>query len=449
MFLPPRYVVVDDNPNHLGAILLAFQRIGAPCLGLTYKPDEDLDSTHFKGVRVLILDLHLNDQTTTSEKQRFAHIAQILEDNISRDGGPFVLVIWTEHARETDRLIAYMNDTDSLESYARPLAIAGLAKSRFIDLDTGDCQQIEELRQAVVKTITEKPQLAALGSWEKDVAGAIDATLAALTELVPESSRNTDSYPQGVGDVLGRLARAAVGPSNVGADPRAAMAAALAPILADRIINQNGEDADSQQVWRRAIQASARGAVATPVQVGKINRMLHMAVPESESISATDWGAVVEYPYVLEDAELRRKLGVSKGELFGEEFKIGRTDRSKCRVRLVRIGAACDHAQGRRGPIPFLVGVEIPTDVARKKDNSGRLRVPGSEWSSPLLMTDTTESPFSLVVNGRYSLTVPRDDAEQWTAVYRLREQLLMHLVSHTNSYLSRPGVIQLDNESE
>ena len=48
MFLPPRYVVVDDNPRHLSAILRAFQELGAPCLGLTYKPEVDLDSNHFK-----------------------------------------------------------------------------------------------------------------------------------------------------------------------------------------------------------------------------------------------------------------------------------------------------------------------------------------------------------------------------------------------------------------
>ena len=443
MFLPPRHVVVDDNPRHLNAILDAFQELGAPCLGLTYKPDEDLDRSHFRGVRALFLDLHLIDQVpTTDDRQRFAHIVQILEDNISIDGGPYILVVWTEHDAEIDSLITYLNDPVSLPPHARPLAISGLPKSRFINLETGKSQRVEELRAAVMKTIAARPELAVLGAWEQEVSGAAGATLAALTELVPEEHRNTESYPRGLGDVLGRLASAAVGHPHVPEDPRAALAAALAPILADRIVNQHCTTADAE-TWERAVRAPARGATTTPEQAGTINRMLHLAVPGSEAILATDWGAVVELPFAPDDAELRRRFGVGKGELLGEEFKIGRSDRGRCRMRLIRVGAACDHAQNRRGPIPYLVGVEIPSGIERKRD-SGELRTPASEWSSPWLTIDAHEGPFVLAVNSRYSVSVPRNDTGQWSPAYRLREQLLMQLIAHTNSYLTRPGVIQL-----
>lgn len=443
MFLPPRHVVVDDNPRHLTAILNAFQELGAPCLGLTYKPDENLDSIHFRGVRTLFLDLHLIDQVaTTDDKQRFAHIAQILEDNISMDGGPYTLVVWTEHEAEIDSLSTYLNHPDSLQPHARPLAISGLPKSRFINLDTGESQRVEQLRATVMATIGEKPALAVLGAWEQDVSGAVGATLATLTELVPEEHRNTESFARGLGDVLGRLAGAAVGHPHVPEDPRAALAAALAPILADRIVNQNRTTPDTE-TWERAVRAPARGATTTPEQAGKINRMLHLAVPGSQTILATDWGAVVELPFAPDDAELRRRFGVGRGELLGEEFKIGRSDRDRCRLRLVRVGAACDHAQNRRGPIPYLFGVEIASGIERKKD-SGVLRIPASEWSSPWLTIDADQEPFVLAVNSRYSVSVPRDDAGQWRPAYRLREQLLMQLIDHANSYLARPGVIQL-----
>ena len=266
--------------------------------------------------------------------------------------------------------------------------------------------------------------------------------LAALTELVPQSHRNTDSYARGLGDVLGRLASAAVGQQHVPDDPRAALTAALAPILADRIVNQDRTTTDSE-TWTRAVRAPSRGATTTPDQAGRVNRMLHLAVPTSETILATDWGAVVELPFPSHDDVLRGKFGVGKGELLGEEFKIGRSDRDRCRMRLIRVGAACDHAQNRRGPIPYLFGVEIPAGIERKTD-SGMLRTPASEWLSPLLTIDVDQQPFVLAINSRYSLSFPRDDVEQWESVYRLREQLMMQLIAHTNSYLARPGIIQL-----
>ena len=449
MFLPPRYIVVDDNPEHLGAILNAFQELGAPCLGITYKPDEDLDGGLFKGVRVLFLDLHLIEQVLNSDdSQRFAHIAQILEDNISKDGGPFILVVWTEHAHEVEQLVNYLNDPQSLSPHARPLSISGLSKTKFINLDTGKSRDVEKLRTEVMSIMKESPQLAALGAWEREVSGASGATLAALTGLVPESYRNTSSYAEGLGDALGRLASAAVGEQHVTSDPRAAISASLAPMLVDRIINQESATGDSQ-LWQQALRVPGEGTRATTDQIGRINRMLHLAVPESETILATDWGAVVEFPFALDNEELDRKFGVSVGELLGEEFKIGRRDRDRCPVRLVRVGAVCDHAQNRRGPIPYLLGVEIPSDIERKLGSSGVLRVPDSEWTSPLLMIDADERAFVLTVNSRYSVSVPRGETEKWVPVYRLREQLLMHLISHSNSYVGRPGIIQLRDDPD
>ena len=63
MFTPPRFVVIDDKPEHLDAILDVFQELGAPCQGVTYDPEHGLDNRHLAGVRVLFVDLHESPQT--------------------------------------------------------------------------------------------------------------------------------------------------------------------------------------------------------------------------------------------------------------------------------------------------------------------------------------------------------------------------------------------------
>ena len=111
MFTPPRFVVVDDRPDHLTAVLRVFQELGTPCLGIAYDPMRELDNRNFKGVRALFLDLHLTDLAATTDKRRhFAIIAGLLEDNISPAGGPFILVVWTEHEDEVEGLRAYLDD---------------------------------------------------------------------------------------------------------------------------------------------------------------------------------------------------------------------------------------------------------------------------------------------------------------------------------------------------
>ena len=443
MFISPRFVVVDDNPDHLTAVLDVFQKLGTPCLGITYDSERELDKRNFEGVRALFLDLHLTDLVaTTDENRHFAVIGSFLEDNISPTGGPFILVVWTEHEDSVEGLRAYLDDPRAIDPgkpHARPLAIMSLPKSRFINVSTGEPRagKADALRDAVEATVGEKPQLAALLSWEADVQAAAGATLATLFELVPDDKRNSASFSGGIDEILSRLAREAVGQPHVATDPRAAIMSALAPILADRIVNQQASEATSR-VWDEALTWNGQGKLDT-VASGKVNRMLHVAVPPSEAIGPADWGAVVEFPDAWwRDDELRGRFGVTPDQLLGDEYKLKADDQQKCRPRLIRIAAACDYAQNRSGPLTYLFGLEIPVKVRRNG------KPPASVWSSPTLVVKPDDGPFVLAVNARYSLNVVPADAEAWQPVYRFREQLLMHLISHASSYLARPGIVQL-----
>ena len=443
MFTPPRFVVVDDNPDHLKAILDVFQELGAPCLGIAYDPERELDRLDFKGVRALFLDLHLTDLLATTDSRRhFAVISSLLEDNIDPTGGPFILVVWTEHEHEVDGLRAYLDQADAIDrkkAYARPLAVVRLPKGRFIDIGNGEplAGKADALCAEVEASVREKPQLAALLSWEADIQAAAGETLATLMELVPDEKRDSATFADGLDEVLSRLARAAVGRPNVSADPRAAVAAALAPILADRVVNQRTSEV-ARDVWRDALtwggDEPLKGAAS-----GKVNRMLHLAVPPLEIIQPADWGAVVEFPEAWwGDDELRNRFGVTPGEVLESEFKLKPGDRSACRPMLIRIGAACDYAQSRPGPLPFLFGLEIPVAANRTG------KAPASVWESPLLTVESDSGPFVLAVNARYQLNMAPADTKTWRPVYRLREQLLMHLISHAGSYLTRPGIVRL-----
>lgn len=445
MDVPPRFIVVDDKPEHLAAILSVFQTLGTSCLGIVYDAEQGLKARDFRGVRVLFLDLHLIDPLQAAgEERHFVTVASILQDCISQSGGPFVLVVWTEHDHLIDGLREYLDASlDPERPHARPLAIVGLSKGNFIDVNTGVANEgrADALRDAIEAEVRGQPQLAALMAWEIEVLAAAATTLSTLVDLVPNEMRNSTSFGGALDEVLSRLAREAVGRQHVATDHRAAIATALAPILADRIVNQDVSET-AAAVWRQAVTWGGRERLDSR-RAGKVNRMLHVAVPRSEAIQSTDWGAVVEYPAAWwTNNEIRNRLGVTQAELLGQEFKIGTDDRVRCRPRLVRIGAACDHAQGSGGPLPYLFGLEIPCDVQRKPDNTGEVRLPASEWSSPTLLLDEASGPFVLAVNTRYALSVTPATADGWQPVYRLREQLLMHLISHASGYMARPGIV-------
>ena len=132
---------------------------------------------------------------------------------------------------------------------------------------------------------------------------------------------------------------------------------------------------------------------------------------------------------------MEKHFGAKMKTILGGDFNISRDDRPKCRIRLVRVGAACDYAQRRKGPIPFLLAAEIPCGTLRE-------HLQGSEWRSPILVANSDEGPFTLVVNSRFLTTVPEEAAQGWQVCYRLREQILMHLIGHAGHYVTRPGIV-------
>jgi hypothetical protein len=443
IFSASRFVVVDDKEQHLLAITRTLQLLGAPCLGVRYDGTEKLKPDHFRGVRCLFMDLHLIDgAASTDHRRHFGNIAGILEDNINASGGPFILIVWTAHPDLEGQLRDYLDaKIDAGKPHARPLAVLGLAKESFINLDDGSINNPEELREAVLSALVANPQIAALLGWEADVLTAAGDTLAELLKLVPAAERVSKSYPTALDTILSRLAREAVGRPNVELDHRAAITTALAPILADRVINQQVTP-ETKELWKQAVTRYDDDSLeeASREEAGYVNRMLHVAIPGVETILPTDWGAVVDVEDDIwnSDKQLRQVFDGTRSELLEEEFKIKAADHEKCRPCLVRVGAACDYAQKRRGPLTYLLGLEIPADLKRSNSASG------AEWKSPLMMLNGDGVPFRLHVNVRFSLVRPASGCEGWNVRYRIREQLLMLLVSHSNGYTARPGIVQL-----
>lgn len=440
IFSASRFVVVDDKIEHLQAITDAFQKIGTPCFGIHFDEANALDPNHFRGVRCLFLDLHLaSGQMSTDNKGDYARIQTILEDNISANGGPFVLIMWTQHPHLRAELAAYLDDNlDEQRPFVRPLAILCLEKDNFI---RSDRVNIEALREAVRTVVSSNAQLAAILGWETDVLAAAADTLTELIKLVPDKDRTSTSYPGALDIILSRLAKAAVGRQHVETNERTAITSALAPILADRIINQ-AVPSKMAALWKLAVTKANDDKLppASNDEAGAINRMLHLAKSGSEIIKPSDWGAVISMPTDIwnDPVICKRMFDGTVAELMTGDFKIKEADQAKCKPILVRIGAACDHAQKNRGPLSYLLGFEIPTIV--KRDG----KPTGAEWKSPIFVGEGNDLAFCLHVNVRFVISITPTECENWQIRYRLREQLLMSLVSFTSNYTSRPGIVDL-----
>lgn len=213
--------------------------------------------------------------------------------------------------------------------------------------------------------------------------------------------------------------------------------------------------------------------------------MLHLAVRGSETLRATDWGAVISWPFAWTDDELKHLTGLTIKQMLCDEFRVRSEAIGACKPVLIRVGAACDYAQNNRGPITFLFGVDIPESAERQKDSraeriekvraelvklgmdnkdeklaglagdlakagamtDGRIKLTDAIWKSPVLLMPGAAEASRIHVHIRFPQTHLPEACARWTAVGRLREQLLMHLISVASNHVARPGIVQLPVE--
>ncbi|MBJ7416803.1 MAG: hypothetical protein JHC88_15355, partial [Niveispirillum sp.] len=496
MMLPaPRFIAIDDKQHHLTGLLGAFQEMGAPCLGIHFTGDE-ITADHFRHARVIFMDLHLADTGSgTTDNQHYNTIAGILWDCMRPQCGPFILVLWTEHPEKCSELEKLLDERLVTNPHCRPLAILPLGKSQFIDLTDGTPKNPKGLLEAVRDAVSQNPQLSALLAWEGRAMDAASATLGALLDLVPADKRSAAACGSEIDRLLSILAIAAVGKTNVGSDPQGAVMHALAPILADRMSHVEIQQAE-KQLWVSAVTRVGEKLEVTAEEAGRVNQMLHLAIPDAETLKSTDRGAVVDLPdewltatgfksgfgvkpataayeFGIEDRKFKgtlkwrllqiqtsrdhaqAKIGLQHEWLTDRDFesgfdvkpatiahdmgveakKIKKTKRT-LKWRLLQIQASCDYAQAKIGLQPYVLALEVPLDMPWKKGERDAL------WCSPVLSGEA--GLYRLVINSRFRFGLSKDKAEQLSVRYRLREQLLSEAVHHVQSHGNRPGIVFL-----
>lgn len=436
MFTPGRYVAIDDNLDELRMLVESLHELGAPCVGHHYRAERPVPPELLRGIRILFLDLHLIGGVQGGEKQAFEVIRDILEQGINPDSGPYVIVLWTSHAEKADAFQKHL--IDHLDTMKLPLAVLSLDKKNYLG---GGRKGAEALRDDVAKAIATDPRLQALLSWERDVLAAAGATLAAVGGLIGPDHRNPADYGQKLDQVLSVLARAAAGKDHAAANIRAAVNAALAPLLSDRILNR-GPDPEADEIWKAAVTHVADAEALEVDQSARLNSMLHLALPPAETVGPTDWGAIL----VLPEDELADERMLARFALTISQLKLSscparkKSDRKNCKAALLRLGASCDYAQNKTGPIAYAFCLLVPSAV--------ELRGPHS-LSKALLSTPLMDIPglgsARLFVDARYQITLVPSQVGHLDAVGRVREQLLMQIAAHCAEYSMRPGIVSIE----
>ena len=395
MFTPARVVVLDDDPAHLGAIRTAIEALGSSCVCLTYSEEKDPPEAPFARARVIFMDLQLRNRQTNFNLH-YAEIQRILGKVIPPDGGPFLLIVWTDRPEQIQDLEAYLEkNLYPRHPHTRPVQLVSMSKADFIVLETGEARDPEALREHVGRQLEVVPALAALLRWETDIIAASDRVVHDIMNFA--RTVPTTSSPD-IAFALRWLATEAVGAPNVAKDPQGAVHTALLPILEDHVQYEIVMDPSSPDIWSTALTSEDKLADLSRQQAAELNSHIHLGGGGGR-LDATSWGAICE----LEDRVYwKHEFGIENADAYVRRI-LGRLKTPKgppvavqdIRLVQVRIGAACDYAQRSDGPIPFALGAFVPLPQWNKSQdlqNQKKLTLSPLElsqdstcWLSPML----------------------------------------------------------------
>ena len=438
----PKIVAVDNDVEHLEALVKGFESVGGHCVALEYPGLLARPRVFNTGVRLVFMDIDLLPGAGGAGGARtFEPVTQAVRKILASRNGPYALVTWTNIPQRHDALIAHLHT--NLDHKMVPGASHCLAKETYLHDPAALLSKLNTLHLEI-------PGFGLLMEWERAVSNAADRAVFEVQEL----ARNGDQgQANGLATVAFNIGEAAAGPALVKQRPFRSFAMGMSAVLADRLEHEE-PDRQKEGQWADAL----KGHQARLGDLGakaRLNSFFNVARVEEQTRAVP--GVVFHMPVADMLPYIRPKFGTARGALSSGEFlpiKQGKNkDKNiesivkKCKWRFVQIGADCDFANEKERVIDGHLAIEVPESCfeATNLQNSNQFRdTPANcDWLFQTPPFFLGRQARVLVANLRFRGSYPTSKASEWKARYRLREELSSEIAKHSANFITRPGIAE------
>ena len=465
-FGPIRSIVIDDKPAHLMTIAAGLAAVGIPCMSYWYNRSKGSlvprPKEPHKYLRLIFCDLNLAELGGNPEAEALeAVIEDVLKRVVAPDGGPYVLVFWTEVSGKATRVKELLYER--LTGIPLPLAVVELKKAAFLPKKSAKPEDLEVALQKTYSDLARKlaalgrevlrlsaiqPELNIVAEWESR---ATEAAAGAVNEIVAHARKDAPDETQ-VGDTLKNLlafiGTAAAGVAPAAAQPARALDLGMGEILIDRFSNS----VDEKRYRKLVAQTLGPVIAAQPVFRDKhrvasaLNTFFHVDV-NVKGAKTNERGVVILGAKHL----LGTKLGMTHDQLLQSEFLFPAKNTAEgtalyaalpgdAQLVLMEIGADCDHAQPKPRSIRYLVGFEVPKKYKDLLIRNNKSAFPPLHCLGPWLINS---AEMYLIVSTRRFITWQHSKPPSGKVRYRLRTTLVNKLLHEYSAWHSRPGVVE------
>ena len=442
----PRIVAVDNEVEHLEALVEGFERVGGHCVALEYPDVLSRTQAFNTGVRLVFMDINLLPGAGgTGGPRTFAPVTQAVQKILAARNGPYALVTWTNIKEQHNGLMTYLRA--NLDREMLPGASYCLPKGPYLHDPEALLAKLNSLHLDI-------PGFGLLMKWENAVASAADRAVFEVQEL----ARNLDGAPsEGLTTVAFNIGAAAAGAALVKQRPFRSFAMGMSAVLTDRLEHEDSDPKKESQ-WVDALKGY-QGQLGDLRARARLNSFFNVARVEERTRGVP--GVVFQVPvadilpYIrprfrsakkaLESGEF---LPISRGRNNDEYTNNIKSVASRCEWRFVQIGADCDFANEKERVAEGLLAVEVPESCfgatnLRYKNREFRDTPANCDWLFQTPPFFLGRQARVLVANLRFHVSYPTSKASEWKARYRLREELSSEIARNSANFTTRPGIAE------
>lgn len=499
---PVRVVVVDDHSDHLFAIANALSQSGIPCVWHLYDKESHklvppAPAGGYTDIRLVITDLNIRDASTANPDPKTLAgtlLSEVLQHVLPASQAPYGLVLWSSVQGVVDEVrtaLLERIDSDKLpatDRRSKPLSIQLMKKGDFVSkLGAGDetvdsgaliseaAGSSAEVRSQLEAALAD-PQLRLVCAWETRVSKAATATVNEIyAAAVQHASRANCEQTSALRDILARVSNEAAGFNSAAMDPVRALDDGLIDLFVDDL-----RSVDDDPVYLQLVNASLGTGLGKKVEVSSVVRhQLNTSLHVEGRVSGL--GHRISRGLVLgsdDPVTIANRLGYDNPkEVIWEEFLFSVSQFKKaaidakgserehslmqryeavkmlkdeildqCYLRLLEIGADCDHANKRKRTVRLLCALEVPEKYAdfmkspcddQKMKNESLMK--WGPWN-----IDDREGIFFLVSVRRFAIQQQWPLPDDLKPKYRLRRPLVDMVLREYANHSSRLGYVAI-----
>ncbi len=418
-----RIVVIDDNYEEAIPLLKVLAKSKIPSMyfsGLA----EELPANTLENIRLVFLDLKL--VSVIDEKTVISAIISVLEKIISKQNGPYILILWSMH--DIDYRKGLEDSFQNQLSGIKPIMILTLKKTDYIERDDGE--KINFVKNAL-KLIENKliQELKKAGIfhlfiiWENLVHKSAGKIVNDFSSFYPLD----ENWNNNMCGVFKKLARAYAGKQLEDEDAD--------KLIKDALFTFNGTFLDTleNEISNKKIEGlkiNDSNNVNDDI-AAQINSKLHLIFqPPKNSVPGNI--------YKWENQMKINDLFNGDIDLYPQKQKDSFLN--KLKYILLEVSPSCDYAQDKWKLHRVLHGLMWPeNDFNKIKKKADYI------YTSPIFKVDN--KIYKFVFDLRYLTTLSLDELKDKKPVLRIRHDLLVDIQSKIAGHINRPGVICLEQK--